>query len=221
MPKLRQKIGEAIVVLAETLCDREAPGSPGWPALLPMVFRLAAASQYPRVGSCESALELFKNLVPGARGQLGQVLQAGLTGAELGVKASAMLLVGAVVEVADQADWAPLLSTASVLTDVMQLIAASGMQDKLQGLLEAYDEMATASPDFFKAQLASPMEPANLLATWARARGSLEDGTRQLALEELVTFAESKPKWLTVSLPAYAPACARGCHGAPAQRGGW
>uniref|UniRef100_A0A6U9NR28 TOG domain-containing protein n=1 Tax=Zooxanthella nutricula TaxID=1333877 RepID=A0A6U9NR28_9DINO len=216
-PKLQQKVGEVVAKLADACCDKDdqrgwlAPGQRGWPGLLQTVFRLANAAGNSNVACCESAIRLVKDLVPTFKDELSQcqqelgaVVQHGLANQNTKIRCCSLVLVCELVGELDKKDWAPLTATANVLTQVLQQLATDNAQDELQECLQNYLEAANLQPDFFKQQLSSTMEPAQLLAKFVKTRQGLEEGVRSLALEWLVVYTERKSKWLAKSLPNFA-----------------
>lgn len=110
----------------------------------------------------------------------------------------------------EKKDWAPLLATVPVLNNVLIVLAKQQQIEDLQECLQSYVEIAEVEPDFFKQSLAQNMEPANTLAGIVKTRDA-DDSLRNLALEFLVTYTEKKPKWLSKSLPAFAPLAIECC----------
>lgn len=213
--KLQKKVGEVVTRLAESACDADeqrgwiSPAAAGWPALLPLCFRMADAAQNANPASCESAIRLVKELVStlkdeivAAQQALGSLLQNGFAHADPKVKVAAVLVVCEIVSCVEKKAWAPLVATTAVLSQILQQTAQAGLHEELQELLQAFVETAEVEPDFFKQQLASTMEPAKFMATVVKTREGVEDGVRNLALEWLVSYTEKKSKWLAKNLPA-------------------
>mmetsp|Transcript_24483 Transcript_24483/g.70279 ORF Transcript_24483/g.70279 Transcript_24483/m.70279 type:complete len:1125 (+) Transcript_24483:112-3486(+) len=225
MPKLQRKIGEVVAKLAEHVCDKDdprgslAPGSAcGWPALLPLAFRMADASASASADACEAAVRLLKDLVEtmkeeilSARQQLESIIQNALVHANLKLRTSALLLVCEIVGSSEKKAWAPLMVTTGVLVQVVQQLAAANEDELLQQALQAFIDTAAAEPDFFKAQLQQSMEPAQVLAGIARSREGVEDGLRNLALEWLVSYLERKTKWLMKHVRGFPPLVLQCC----------
>lgn len=215
-PKTQRKVGEVISKLAETACHEldtrgeVVPGQKGWPDLLPFAFRMANPGTNANAGSCEEALRLLRdvvcvmvNEVVAKQQELGGVLQAALAHPEPKIRCAASILVLEIVKVVEKKDWAPLRATAPVITQVVQQLAHAQLFRELEELLQQLEDVAKTEPDFFKQQLTGgSLEPAATLAQLAKARGQVEDGVRTLALEWLVTYVESRPKWLAKTLPA-------------------
>mmetsp|Transcript_76341 Transcript_76341/g.182761 ORF Transcript_76341/g.182761 Transcript_76341/m.182761 type:complete len:1118 (-) Transcript_76341:59-3412(-) len=215
-PAMQKKIGEVVSKLAEYVCDKDdprgslAPGNPsGWPALLPLVFRMADTSTASSVESCESALRLLKDCVPTlkdqiveAAAQLGQIIQNGLASPQMKHKVATFLLVCEIVTETEKKAWAPLLSTVGVLVQVLTALAQNKEEDLLQECIQAFTDVATVEPDFFKAQLQQSLEPAKFMATVARTREA-DSGLRGLAIEWLVSYVEKRMKFLSKSVPDF------------------
>jgi hypothetical protein len=222
--KVQKKIGEVVSKLAEYVCDKEdprgslAPGTCGWPALLPLVFRMADATSCTSVDSCESAMRLLRDVVPtlkddivAAKQQLGQILQLGLTHASVKVRTAALLLVCEVVTQTEKKAWLPLLQTAGILIQVLMQLAGANEEELLQESIQAFIDVATVEPDFFKNQLQQSLEPAKFMAGVARSREVSDSGLRGMAMEWLVTYLEKRTKWLTKNLQTYTPLVLQTC----------
>jgi len=218
-PALQKKVGEVISKLAEYVCDSDDPrgslaqGDPtGWPGLLPLLFRMADATSCTSADSCECAIRLLKDVVPTlkqaivqAKQQMGQLLQAGLLHASLKVRTASVLLICEMVGQTEKSAWAPLLSTVGILVQVLQQLVQAREKELLQEALQALIDVAMTEPDFFKTQLTQSLEPAKFMSIVARSHDGLENGTRNLALEWLITYLEKRAKWLTKHLPQYMP----------------
>lgn len=221
-PKLQRKIGEVISKLAEHVCDKEdprgslAPGGPnGWPMLLPLLFRMAAAGS---PDAAEAALRVLGDLVATlqedivqAQAELSQILQAGLSHQSAKVKTASLLLVCHIVGEAEKKAWAPLLGTTGVLVQVMQQLAQAGEETLLQECIQAFIEVASVEPEFFKSQLSQTFEPATFMATVAKSRDNVSNGIRSLALEWLVSYLEKRTKWLAKNLKQFPPLVLESC----------
>eukprot|EP00401_Gymnodinium_catenatum_P082994 CAMPEP_0117560190 /NCGR_PEP_ID=MMETSP0784-20121206/53748_1 /TAXON_ID=39447 /ORGANISM="" /LENGTH=1103 /DNA_ID=CAMNT_0005357591 /DNA_START=91 /DNA_END=3402 /DNA_ORIENTATION=- len=214
-PKLQKKIGEVVAKLAECTHDEKdqsgwLTSQCGWPALLPFVFRMANAPTNPNAASCESALRLLQDLVSevpdqigAAQQQVGDILKNGLVHQDAKVSCAGLLLVCEMVRALEKTTWAPLTSTVSVLHQVLQRLAQANMTDEIEECIQAFTEVASVEPDFFKQQLATELEPAKFLATVLKSREA-EEGVRSLALEWMVTYAEKRPKLIAKSMPQFA-----------------
>eukprot|EP00928_Gymnodinium_smaydae_P031863 TRINITY_DN2324_c0_g1_i8.p1 TRINITY_DN2324_c0_g1~~TRINITY_DN2324_c0_g1_i8.p1 ORF type:complete len:1110 (-),score=359.38 TRINITY_DN2324_c0_g1_i8:251-3580(-) len=220
--KLQTKVGDVISRLAECVCDTDdnkgwlSPAGAGWPALLPQCFRMADPAQNANAASCESSIRLLKKLVPTmkagivqAQQALGSVLQNAFAHPEPKIKIAAVLLVCEIVSCVEKKEWAPLMATATVMTQILQQVAQAKLQDDLQELLQAFVEIAEVEPDFYKQQLQSSLEPAKTMSLLVKTK-EVEEGVRNLALEWIVSYVEKKNKWCTKHLPAL-PALAIEC----------
>jgi len=219
--KLQQKVGECVAVLAEYLCGDEGGASRGgWEALLPLVLRMGNTATNPSPDSAESALRLLKDLTPtlkddivGRQAELAQVLQNAVAHADVKLKTAALLFICEIVSAADKKQWWALTSTAPVLLAILQQLAGDpGTHELLQEALQAFVEVASIEPDFFKSQMSSSLQPAQFLAQLVTTRNEgVEPGIRNIALEWLITFVEKKPKWITKSLTALPSVVVEAC----------
>lgn len=219
----QKKVGDIVAELADGACNENHkagwinPAQCGWPAVLPLVFRMADPSTNPNVVSCESSLRLVRTLVSAmgkeivqAQQQLGVVLQHALMHADAKVRCAAFLLVCKMVEELEKKDWVPLLSTVGILMQVMQQLAQANLEPQLVECIGALIDVGGVEPDFFKPQLASSLEPANLFATLCKKQDA-PSAARNLALEWLVAYLEKKPKFLMKSLPAFVQLTLESC----------
>eukprot|EP00408_Alexandrium_pacificum_P016719 CAMPEP_0171183340 /NCGR_PEP_ID=MMETSP0790-20130122/15229_1 /TAXON_ID=2925 /ORGANISM="Alexandrium catenella, Strain OF101" /LENGTH=1111 /DNA_ID=CAMNT_0011648315 /DNA_START=33 /DNA_END=3368 /DNA_ORIENTATION=+ len=215
--KLQKKIGELIAKLADSACTTDdkrgwlAPTQAGWPALLPLVFRMSNAQTNANRVSCESAIRLLTDLVcsmqeqvVGAQQELGVVLQNAFGCEDIKVKVAAFLLICEIVKTVEKKAWAPLLNTATVMNQILEQLVQSQNQDLLDEALQALTSVAEEEPDFFKQSLTNGMQPAKFMSLIVKTREGLENGIRELCAEWLVSYCEKKPKWLAKSLPAFA-----------------
>lgn len=218
IPKLQKKMGEVIDRLAMSVAGpgtQRVAGMPnGWPELLPMVFRMACPSTSTSADACENAIRLLQELVStleqsiiAAQQELSQVIQGALSHPNLKIRLAAVRLVCALVTEVEKEKWQSLTVTIPVMVQVIRQLAATPDEiDLLQDGIQALTEVATTEPDFFKESLMQPgMEPAAVLAEVARSRQISEPGVRTLALEWLVSFIESKEKWVRKHLQALPP----------------
>ncbi|CAE7476192.1 unnamed protein product [Symbiodinium sp. KB8] len=86
--------------------------------------------------------------------------------------------------------------------EVLTALAQAKDENLLQECIQAFTDVATVEPDFFKAQLQQTMEPAKFMATVARTR-EIDSGLRGLAIEWLVSFVEKRSKFLSKSAPDF------------------
>ncbi|CAK9022198.1 Cryptochrome DASH, partial [Durusdinium trenchii] len=89
------------------------------------------------------------------------------------------------------------------ILQVLTALAQAKEEDLLQECIQAFTDVATVEPDFFKAQLAQNLEPAKFMATVARTREACESGLRGLAIEWLVSYVEKRHKFLSKSAPDF------------------
>jgi len=216
--KLQKKIGNIVSKLADCVYDDAPDHADAWPQLLPLIFRLANTSTATSVESCENSLRLLKDLLSSTRDriiaaqqELGQIIQNGLQSPELKHKTAVVLLICEIVSEAEKKQWAPLTSTATVMVQVLTSLAQAKEEDLLQECMQAFIEVASVEPDFFKAQLQASMEPANFMATLAREKSVQDSGLRGLAIEWMVSYVEKKNKWLLKSCKNFIPLCVESC----------
>jgi len=215
-PKLQKKIGDVIAKLVEYVCDKDdprgslQPGTNGWPALLPVVFRLANTATAKSVESCESALTLIKdcvstlkNDITNAQAELGAIMQNGLGSPAVKHKVAVFFLICEIVTETEKKTYAPLLSTVGALVGVLTQLAQTKDEENLSSCIQCFIDVATIEPDFFKAQLQANLEPATFMATVARSKEVTDTGLRSQALEWLVSYLEKKTKWITKTIPKF------------------
>jgi len=103
----------------------------------------------------------------------------------------------------DKSAWAPLISTANMLTTVIAQLATANQETELEECLQAMVEVAAEEPNFFKVQLSQQLEPAKTLALLAKKK-DIEEGIRMLALEWLTTYLEKRHSFLSKNIPQFA-----------------
>eukprot|EP00933_Yihiella_yeosuensis_P044055 TRINITY_DN39103_c0_g1_i1.p1 TRINITY_DN39103_c0_g1~~TRINITY_DN39103_c0_g1_i1.p1 ORF type:complete len:1092 (+),score=346.27 TRINITY_DN39103_c0_g1_i1:348-3278(+) len=167
--------------------------------------------------SCEAGLKILKELVStlqadivGSQQALAGILQGGLSAPNNAIKSISLCLVCEIVTETEKKAWAPLLGTCGVLVQVLTQLAQAKEEEKLQTCIQAFIDVATIEPDFFKAQLQSSMEPAKFMASVARERQA-DTGLRGLALEFLVTYLEKRHKWLNKNVQNFGPLVMEAC----------
>eukprot|EP00440_Ansanella_granifera_P037021 gb/GFBE01040173.1/.p1 GENE.gb/GFBE01040173.1/~~gb/GFBE01040173.1/.p1 ORF type:complete len:1119 (+),score=434.13 gb/GFBE01040173.1/:1-3357(+) len=223
-PKLQKNIGSVVTKLAEYVCDEDdprgslQPGTDGWPNLLQTIFRLANVQSATSVTSCENALTVLKDLVPNMKthirnhqAPLGAVIQNGLGSPEVKHKIATLLLICDMVTEMEKKDWAQLTGTVNSLVQVLYALAQAKMEEELSTCIQAFVEVATTEPDFFKGTLQSNKEPAVFMATVVRSKEVQDGGVRGLALEWMVSFLEKRAKWLKKNMPDFVAMTLEAC----------
>jgi len=188
---IRTKIAHLISDLASHVFDQEGT----WPQLLPFIINCTKSESD---GIRESGMDILGNLsedlyelVKDHLNDLKLILKGGLSDQKsLKVRVSALLATANFVQVFEKQqdifqDLLPLmLGTISAALNANQ-------EEEAREALELFVDLVELSPNFLKPYVNS-IVPA--MFTIASAT-NLEDGTRQLGLEFLVTFAERRAAW--------------------------
>ncbi|CAL9182753.1 unnamed protein product [Musa hybrid cultivar] len=190
-----KKLSDAISVLASSLLPDSA-----WPQLLPFLFHAVSAPDSPRLH--ESALLIFSQLafyladdtsfVGHHLSALHSILLASLShpsssDVRIAALSTSVNLIMALESASDRDRLADLLSAMMrTLTESLNSSQEATAQEALQLLIE----LAGVEPRFLRHQLA---DVVGAMLQIAEADG-LEEGTRHLAIEFLVTLAEARER---------------------------
>lgn len=168
-----------------------------WPELLPFILKCTKSEVD---GIRESGMdilgqlceELYDSLKDHLK-DLKEVLKAGLSDPKsLKVRISALLSTANFVQVFDKPQ--ELQHFSELLPLMLGTISAAlnaNQEDEAREAIELFVDLAELSPGFLKPYI-NNIVPA--MVTIATAT-NLEDATRQLGVEFLITFAENKPAW--------------------------
>eukprot|EP00898_Chlorokybus_atmophyticus_P005983 jgi/Chlat1/6386/Chrsp44S05759 len=188
-PSIARKVYDAVAELAAVVLEDEED-TQRWPELLPFLFTCA---QGPTDRQREAALLIFANLAAYAAPSLEQhvpslhaALQSGLQSPALRTAAirCATTLVLALEDPMQLRDLLPAILAALAAT------LNSRDEASAQEALESLVDVAGQEPQFFKRQAA---ETIGAMLSIGEAT-TLEEGTRQLAVEMVVTLAEARDK---------------------------
>jgi len=222
--KVQGSIGAAITALAEYVCNEEDPRgwlvqgqTTGWPTLIPTMLRLSNCQVNANPASCAVALKVLRELISVMKGEIirqqqpiGQVLQAGMSCPDLGVKTATSLFVVEMVEYLDKKDWAPLAQTVPVLIAICKELAQSNKTSDLEEIFQAFVSVASIEPDFFKSSMEKHFEPAKFMSDCVKS-AEADAGIRNLALEWMASYATKKPKWLVKTCPQFGQTALESC----------
>lgn len=193
----RSQLTNAVSELGKRLLDPKLGGS-SWNELLAFMHK---ATKSPKEGDREAALHIFGDLADELQeqlrpqlGMLKDILAAGLGDpASLKVRLAALNAVISFLSVLNQP------SERAVFQELTQLMLAtisaalqSNQEEEARTAIEMFVDIAEYEPSFFRANL-QPVVSA--MITIASAAG-LENSTRHLGLEFLLTLTEVKPAML-------------------------
>ncbi|GHP09304.1 hypothetical protein PPROV_000804100 [Pycnococcus provasolii] len=188
------KVTDTVSELAATLLG-ETGNPSSWPELLPFMFQCVQSDA--AVRHQESALTIFAHLAgvmsDALRPYLGTlhgILQVSLRSETLEVRTAALRASASFILSAGDKERS---GFQSLLPDMLSTLeTALNKQDEsaAQDALEMFIEIAEMDPRFLRGML---VQMANAMTTLARTE-QLESATRQLAMEFLVTLAESRDK---------------------------
>eukprot|EP00403_Amphidinium_massartii_P031073 CAMPEP_0178407226 /NCGR_PEP_ID=MMETSP0689_2-20121128/19318_1 /TAXON_ID=160604 /ORGANISM="Amphidinium massartii, Strain CS-259" /LENGTH=1058 /DNA_ID=CAMNT_0020028291 /DNA_START=291 /DNA_END=3464 /DNA_ORIENTATION=- len=195
LPQVRKIIVAGIAVAARN-ATAEAP----WPDLVPNAFTLAASGH---INHQAASLLLLGQLVNTTRSQevfarqqdLAGLMRAGLTTPTL--QASALSLVADMVGALGVSGRKALQDVLPLAEEALRSIAAtdrSAFEEVLQVMIDCAEEQA----GFFTPRYAAWVE---MMLAFAHARGTLDDGVRNLAFQWIVAVATHKPKVLLKAVP--------------------
>ncbi|KAK9810031.1 hypothetical protein WJX72_003666 [[Myrmecia] bisecta] len=167
----------------------------GWPELLPFMFQCVQSGDARLV---ESALLIFAQLahyvmgtLKAYMGTLNQVLQGCMGHASIDIRIAAMRAATAFIqELEDPADRDKFQPMLPAMLQTIAFALNAGEEVAAQEALEMFIEVAESHPRFLRRQL---IEVVGAMLQIAEA-DALEDSTRQLAAEFLVTLCEAREK---------------------------
>jgi hypothetical protein len=177
-----------------------------WPELQPKLFQLLSTGN---PAQRESGLRVVKDLIPAVgmsliknhKDSFMAVLRQAMEDERVGNRTQAVLIVCAIAEHLPAKFWKPFQQGfGQPMLNVIKTICDSGEEDNVQECLEALIAVIEEDSLFFKPLLA---DLVRLAFGIANARDQMEDGTRQLAFELIVSFAEKKAK-MCLKIPNFA-----------------
>ena len=208
---VRHRVCDVVGELGSYLLVDEKAGK--WPELQPKLFQLLQAGN---PAQRESALRVLKELIPSVgmtlikhhQDSFMTVLRAGMEDERIENRSQAVMIVCAIASKLSAKFWKPFQAGfGKPMLKVIKTVCDSGNEDEVRNCLESLIEVTEDEPLFFKPILG---ESVQLCFEIAAARDNLEDGTRQLAFEFIVSFAEKKPN-MCLKLPNFVPMAVRTC----------
>jgi hypothetical protein len=208
---VRHRVCDVVGELGSYLLVDEKAGK--WPELQPKLFQLLQAGN---PAQRESALRVLKELIPAVGMNLIKhhqepfmvVLRSAMEDERIENRAQAVMIVCSIAENLSAKFWKPFQAGfGKPLLKVIKTICDSGNEDETRNCIEALIAVTEEEPLFFKPILG---ETVQLCFEIAAARDNLEDGTRQLAFEFIVSFAEKKPN-MCLKLSNFVPMAVRTC----------
>ncbi|XP_076750362.1 karyopherin beta 3 isoform X1 [Xylocopa sonorina] len=188
---IRRKICEVAAEVARNLIDED--GNNQWPEFLQFLFQCANS---PVPALKESALQMFTS-VPGVFGNqqanyldlIKQMLQQSvMDSANYEVRFQAVRAIGAFIILHDKEENIQ-KHFSELLPAIVQVIAQSVEKQEDDALLKVLIDLAESTPKFLRLQLETIMDMCMKIFS----NEDMADSWRQLALEVLVTLAETAP----------------------------
>nr|XP_033205678.1 importin-5 [Bombus vancouverensis nearcticus] len=188
---IRRKVCEVAAEVARNLIDED--GNNQWPEFLQFLFQCANS---PIPALKENALRMFTS-VPGVFGNqqanyldlIKQMLQQSIMdSANYEVRFQAVRAIGAFIVLHDKEDNIQ-NHFSELLPAIVQVIAQSVEKQTDDALLKVLIDLAESTPKFLRLQLETIMEMCMKIFS----NDDMIDSWRQLALEVLVTLAETAP----------------------------
>ena len=207
---VRHRICDVVGELGSYLLLDEKAGK--WPELQPKLFQLlSSANPIQR----ESGLRVLRDLVPTVglnlikhhKDSFLQVIKSGLEDSRISNKTQSVLIVCSIVEHLPAKFWKPFQQAFGVpILAVIKSICDSGEEDQAQECIEGLIAATEEEPLYVKPFLAEFCQFGFAISN----NKDLEDGTRQLAFEMVVSFAEKKSK-LCLKIPNFIQMAVRTC----------
>ncbi|KAK9862045.1 hypothetical protein WJX84_012004 [Apatococcus fuscideae] len=186
-----RKVCDTVAEFAMTIFE-----APGWPELLPFLFHCAQSRDARLVeGSLLMFAQLAPQLAPVLRQYLAtlhEVLLACLSHSDSTVRLASMRAATNFIQELDEADRSKFQDLLPPMLSAMGAVLNDGDETAAQDALELFVEMADTNPKFMRKH-GSDIISAMLQIMEA---ATLEEGTRVLAAEFLVTLCESRDKVL-------------------------
>lgn len=185
---IRRKIADAIGVLG-----RETVRNGSWPELLPFII---AATQGQDANLHESALHVMTELTDALvsfkaeHGQLKAVFAHSLANASSAVRIAALQALGAFLTSIEEAkERAPFRELIPLMLQAISAALNAGAEEEARDGLEIFVEISESHPKFLRPHIDALVHALVSVA----AASSLEESTRHLAFECMLTLSESSP----------------------------
>jgi hypothetical protein len=191
----RGQVANCISELALTIFDPKNPNpTTAWPELLPFLFKLVKSD---KAGLREVSLEIFADLAPHV-GEvlrphfplLKEILVAGLNDtASLPVRTAALTATCSFLRVLDKPEERiHFQELIPLMLGTLSAALNANQEEEARTALQLFVDLGESDPTFLKPQLV-PILNAMLMIAQAN---TLEEATRQLGLEFLVTLTEAR-----------------------------
>jgi len=206
--KVRRKLADCIQSLGNQLIDVQDGERPQniqvWPELLPLLLRIITDNTKDaelRADALWTVKELITTIWPvllASRDQTGMVMKGCLADPSLPVQANAACMFCELLDsIESKEDRAAFMPMVVDLCGALQRVAEGGEAKDINQVLQSM-EGTNNSVDFFKDHVGSHLLPV----LRAVAKSHKAEDTRRLALEVLISFAETKPKAMS-KVPGY------------------
>lgn len=187
--EIRHKLCSAISELA---CHAAPKGE--WPALLPFMFKCTKSESEDHR---ESALIVFGDLARDMGDQfkphfnvLKDILTAGLTDNSFKVRIAALQATANFLQVLPEPnERAVFQQLTPLMLETVNTALNAKKEEEAQSALELFIELAEAEPSFFRSSINQVVD--NMIHI--SSAPNLEDSTRHLAIEVLLTLVDSRP----------------------------
>lgn len=207
---VRHRICDVVGELGSYLLLDEKEGK--WPELQPKLFQMLSTGN---PSQRESGLRVLRDLIPSVgmnliknhKDSFMHLLKTAMEDERVGNRAQAVLIVCSIAENLPAKFWKPFQQAFGVPTlQVIKTLCSAGHEDEVQSCLEALIGVVEEEPLYVKPFLAEFCQFGFEISN----NKDLEEGTRQLAFEMLVSFCEKKSK-LCQKIPNFIPMAIRSC----------
>ena len=208
---VRHRLCDVVGELGSYLLLDEKAGK--WPELQPKLFQLLSSGN---PAQRESGLRVLRDLIPTVgmslirqhKDSFMAVLRHGMEDERISNRTQSVLIVCSIAENLAAKFWKPFQQGfGQPMLKVIKSICDSGDEDQVRDCLEAVIAVIEEDALFFKPFMGDLIQLALQIAN---GRDQLEDGTRQLAFELIVSFAEKKSK-LCMKIPNFVAMTVRTC----------
>jgi len=193
LPPIRSKVADAIAELATKIFDAQGT----WDELLPFMFQ---CSKSQADAHRESALLIFSDLATYLGEKLRpyfevlkDILASGLTDNNLKVRIAALAATANFLQVLNEPhERSHFQQLTPAMLGTISTALGTGKEDEARTAIELFVDLAELDPTFLRPHLVTVITAMITIATTT----TLEDNTRQSAMEFLVTLAENRPGML-------------------------
>jgi len=199
--------------------DLEGQNQQYWPSLIPTLGRMIASNDENKK---VDGLKVFNSLMdfevkPVANwlkdhaGDTTQLVEMSLTSSNMKVQTQGVLFVLSMVKTMERKDWQKLEKTLPNILQIFTNLARNNQNDDVETILQEFCQVAVhpkQAPLFFKTHF---KRMASMMIEMSNAIENVEEESRHLAHEFIVSMAETKPKMCLKAMNHFALLSLKSC----------